>query len=209
MSSATPIQPIADALEFETARDLVGAELARINPYLKLKKQQGNIDFFANTAIPNANSYDPKLTWLTGKNDAQLIKDQIVYIRQLEWIKQAGKFDKSLVTQFNKSISIATASVLDALMAFAWIKISAQPCKGMVWNMQQIMYKAKMPTNLQTKARWVWDVRQSIHLQLRQNESKNHAQANLEKSLLIMDEVIDHWHNHFTAASFNIHKTYT
>lgn len=209
MSSVTSKQPIADTLEFEVARDLVGAELARINPYLKLKKQQGNVDFFVNAAIPNANSYDPKLTWLTGKNDAQLIKDQIVYIRQLEWLKQAGKFDKSLVTQFNKSISIATASVLDALMAFAWMKISAQPSGKMVWNMQQMSYRGQLPSSLLIKARWVWDLRQSIHLQLRQDEAKNHSQVNLDKGLLIMDEVVDHWHDHFQYASFGIHKRYT
>lgn len=208
MNNSVPSKPIMDLADFQTASSLVSTELARINAYLKLKKQQGNIDFLVNAPVGNTASYNLKLTWLTGKDDAKLIKDQIVYIQYLSWLKLAGKYDASLITQLNKSIAIAAASIAEGLMSFAYMKLTGKPCEGMVWNMQQLKYKSLLPSDLQIKARWLWDIRQSIHLYLRVVESQAHTQANVDKGLVIMDLVLDHWDNHFQNVRAGIFKKY-
>jgi hypothetical protein len=208
MNNSVSSKPIEDQSELKIACDSVCSELSRINPYLKQNKQQGKIDLLVNAPIGDTKLYDPKLKWLALPMDEKLIKDQLVYIQYLRWQKQVGIFNTQLHLQINKSISIATGSIIEVLTSHAYTKVTGAPAETLGKHLQKLKYFSLISLDLETKSRSVWDQRQTIHLQLRNDEQKFHTDANIETAISTVDLVVDHWHNHFQLAVVGIHKKY-
>lgn len=207
MNNPTLLKPISDQAELKAASNAVSAELLRINHYLATNgKAQANVAFIDGANIGTTNPYKGKLDWLFMPKDEKAINDQFNYIQYLTWQKQCGAHDKYLLAQINKSILIAAGSIVEALVAYAYIKETGLPAEKIKTNLMELKYANAITNDLETKIEQVWYWRQSIHLHLRINDQKTCSQANVDQALSFVRLAINELHNHFYVKSVNINR---
>lgn len=207
MSQSKSLTPISNQAELKAACEATNVEIERINKYLAVNgKAEGSVAFIDGTTIGDTKAYDEKLKWLFQPNDATAIKEHIAYIQYLTWQKQCGSYEKYLLAKINKSILISVGSIVEALVAYAYIKVTGLPSDKIKSNLMELKYANAITIDLEVKIEQVWNWRRSIHLQLGLSDQRVCTQANVDQALAFLRLVVDELYNHFFVTGMNISR---
>lgn len=206
MTTSTPLSPITNQTELQTACDTVNNELARINPYLKLNKQQGNIDFLHGFKVEDTSSYDKKLSWISNSNDRALVINQIAYVQFLKSLKQAGHFDGVISIQINKYIFVAAGAIIEFFghliyEKYLGISTNEKTVLALVMNMK---FRNVIDYALQVEMEKIWQIRNSVHLQSRKKETELFLDHEALNAITTLDNCINKIENNLYLLSMNI-----
>jgi hypothetical protein len=111
-----------------------------------------------------------------------------------------------LLAKINKSILISAGSIVEALVAYAYIKETGLPSDKIKINLMELKYANAITIDLEAKIEQVWNWRRSIHLQLGLSDQKVCTRENVDQALVFLRLVIDELYNHFFVTGMNISR---
>ena len=194
--------PVSNDQELSLAIDTVDVALQNIHNYLANHPEKKAKIRFPRGYLGTINGHISKYSWLENSILSKNIAYQHVFVDTLRWLANHTDLFSSGRDMVLKNILVANASIFEALL-YGSIK-QLNYVEGKVpTRLNRLLKEGVITNSLFTELKWLWDLRQNIHVQtVDVLERERYSATDANRSTRALENFKSALNSHFVKLDF-------